>query len=120
MRYTVDTITGLAFGADVNTIEADDDIIQQHLNTIFPAMSRRTFAPIPYWRYFKLPADRQLDKSVLVVNEAIDNFVRQARERLAADPARRTSPPNLLESFIVSAEQENGKITDTRTSRAMY
>lgn len=112
MRYTVDTITGLAFGNDVNTIESDDDIIQQHLNTVFPAMARRAFAAVPYWRWFKLPADRQLDRSVIEINKAIDGFIAQARQRLADDPARREAPPNLLEAFIVSAEQEGGKITD--------
>ena len=38
MRYTVDTIAGLAFGAEVNTLESDGDVIQQHLDKIFPAL----------------------------------------------------------------------------------
>jgi cytochrome P450 len=54
MRYTVDAIAGLAFGADVNTLEAED-AIQKHLNLIFPAIARRVTSAIPYWRYFKLP-----------------------------------------------------------------
>lgn len=112
MRFTVDTITGLAFGSEVNTLEAGDDVIQQHLNTIFPAITRRSFALLPYWRVFKFAADRQLDRSVVHVNQAITGFISQARQRLQDDPARRQNPPNLLESFIVSAEQENGKITD--------
>ncbi|MEO7128263.1 MAG: cytochrome P450, partial [Rhodoferax sp.] len=49
MRFTVDAIAGLAFGADVNTLSSDEDVIQQHLNKIFPAMSRRIFSPVPYW-----------------------------------------------------------------------
>jgi cytochrome P450 len=112
MRYTVDTITGLAFGQDVNTLEADDNVIQEHLNTIFPAIARRSFAIVPYWRFFKFAADRQLDRSVAHVNQAIAGFIHDARQRLQNAPARRGNPPNLLESFIVSAEQENGKITD--------
>ena len=39
MRYTVDVIAGLAFGAEVNTLESDDDVIQQHLDKIFPTLS---------------------------------------------------------------------------------
>src|SRR5215467_4126721 len=34
MRYTVDTIAGLAFGAEVNTLQSDDDVIQNHLNRL--------------------------------------------------------------------------------------
>ena len=41
MRYTVDTIAGLAFGSAVNTLETDDDVIQRHLDHIFPAIARR-------------------------------------------------------------------------------
>ncbi len=41
MRYTVDTIAGLAFGAEVNTLESGGDVIQQHLDKIFPALFKR-------------------------------------------------------------------------------
>jgi cytochrome P450 len=41
MRYTVDTVSGLAFGAEVNTLESDDDVIQRHLDKFFPAIFRR-------------------------------------------------------------------------------
>ena len=34
MRYTVDTITGLALGHDVNTLEATGDVIQRHLDEV--------------------------------------------------------------------------------------
>lgn len=47
MRFTVDTIAGLAFGAKVNTLESDEDRIQQHLDKIFPMLFKRIFAPIP-------------------------------------------------------------------------
>ncbi len=47
MRYTVDAIAGLAFGADVNTLESDEDVIQRHLNLIFPALARRSLAALP-------------------------------------------------------------------------
>ena len=46
MRYTVDTIAGLAFGAEVDTLGSDEDVIQRHLNRIFPALARRLFAPL--------------------------------------------------------------------------
>jgi cytochrome P450 len=105
MRYTVDAIAGLAFGADVNTLEAED-AIQKHLNLIFPAIARRVTSAIPYWRYFKLPADRKLERSVGQVKAAIELFIKEARDRLAQDPARREEPKNLLEAMIVAAEQE--------------
>ncbi|HSW24314.1 MAG TPA: cytochrome P450, partial [Burkholderiaceae bacterium] len=72
--------------------------------------------PLPYWRWFKLPADRALDRSVATVKQAIAEFVTEARERLRADPARREQPPNLLEAMIVAAEEGRTGIGDEQVS----
>ena len=112
MRYTVDAIAGLAFGAEVNTLESDDDIIQRHLNRVFPALFRRTLAPVRYWRYFRLPADRALERSVDEVKVAIAGFIAQARARLQADPDLRLRPRNLLEAMIAAADQRDSGVDD--------
>jgi cytochrome P450 len=116
MRYTVDTVAGLAFGRDINTLESDGDVIQQHLDRIFPALFRRVMAPLPYWRWFKLPADRALDRSVVEVERAIAEFIADARQRLQAEPSRRAQPPNLLEAMIVAAEEGRSGIGDDQVS----
>ncbi len=116
MRYTVDTIAGLAFGAEVNTLQSDDDVIQQHLNQIFPAVFRRIFSPLPTWRWFPSAADRRLQRSVAAVNAAVDGFVAQARARLQADPARRGRPANLLEAMLVAADEPDSGIDDAQVA----
>ena len=115
MRFTVDAISGLAFGADVNTLESDDEVIQRHLDKIFPALYKRLFSLIPWWRIVRTRADRDLARSVAEVNAAIAGFIAQARERLAAEPARREHPPNLLEAMIVAAD-EGGPMSDDEVS----
>ncbi len=112
MRFTVDAIAGLAFGADVNTLASDDDIIQQHLDKIFPALARRLLAPFPVWRVWRSPADRQLERSLVEVNSAVAGFIAQARARLQADPALRAQPRNLLEAMIVAADAPGSGIDD--------
>jgi cytochrome P450 len=112
MRYTVDTITGLAFGHDVNSLEADGDVIQQHLDRIFPALFDRLLAVLPVWRYIERDKDRQLAHSVAEVGIAIEGFIAQARARMDAEPQRRTEPGNLLEAFIVAAENEDAAVRD--------
>jgi cytochrome P450 len=104
MRFTVDAIAGLAFGTDINTLESDDDVIQRHLDKIFPAFFKRLFSIFPTWRYVRTAADRELAQSIDAVNVQIDIFIKEARTRLQADPARREHPPNLLEAMIVSAD----------------
>ena len=111
MRFTVDAISGLAFGVDINTLESDQEVIQQHLDRIFPAFRKRLFSMFPTWRWFKTAADRALDRSIETVNTSIDGFVASARERLK-DPVRRATPPNLLEALIVSAEDEGSPASD--------
>jgi cytochrome P450 len=111
MRFTVDAISGLAFGVDINTLESDQEVIQQHLDLIFPAFRRRLFAMFPTWRWFKTPSDRALERSIATVNTSIDEFVAAARRRLE-DPNRRAKPANLLEALVVAAEDDESAATD--------
>lgn len=112
MRYTVDTIAGLAFGAEVDTLGSDEDVIQRHLNRIFPALSRRLFSPLPTWRWFPSAGDKALARSVAEVGTAVDGFIAQARARLAGEPGLRAHPRNLLEAMLVAADEPGSGITD--------
>ena len=116
MRYTVDAIAGLAFGAEVNTLESDGDVIQQHLDKIFPAVFKRLLSPLPTWRYFKSPADRRLERSVAAVTVAVAGFIQQARARMQADPSLREQPSNLLEAMIAAADAEDSGIDDAQVA----
>lgn len=111
-RYAVDIIAGLAFGSEVNTLEAGEDVIQRHLDTVLATIFRRVMTPIPYWRWFKLPDDRRADRSMTALREAIAGFIAQARERLRAEPSRREQPRNLLEAMLVAAEQGDAGVSD--------
>ena len=95
-RYTVDVIAGLAFGQDVNTLESGDNVIQQHLDRILPGISRRSLSAVPYWRYFKLPQDRRLEKSSAALRQAVYGLIDQARQRMQqtchAEARRGTDP----------------------------
>jgi cytochrome P450 len=113
-RYTVDIIAGLAFGQDVNTLEAGENVIQQHLDQILPGIARRSLSIIPYWRYFKLPQDRKLERSSAALKAAVFDVIAQARQRMQTNPTLRDKPSNLLEAMIVAADQpDSGVNNDT-------
>lgn len=112
MRYTVDVIAGLAFGTDINTLEGDGDVIQQHMDKIFPVLFRRTLAPLPYWRWVRLPADRALDRHLQAFRVAVQEFIAAARERMRRDPALRTAPTNLIEAMIAARDQPGNTLRD--------
>lgn len=112
MRYTVDVTTNLAFGYDMNTLEEEGDVIQRHLEKIFPVLSRRVFAPFPYWRYLKLPSDRALDHALVEVRKAIMGFIAHSRERLAHEPSLTEHPTNLLEAMLVARDDGDAHFSD--------
>ena len=103
-RFTVDAIAGLAFGTEVNTLESGDDVIQRHLDTVLGGLYRRVMSPLPYWRWIRLPADRQIERSNAAVREAINGFIAAARERMQADPSLHDQPRNLLEAMLAAAD----------------
>jgi cytochrome P450 len=112
MRFTVDTNAGQAFGAKVDTLGSDGDIIQQHLDKLFPSLFKRMFSVIPTWRWFPSRADRELATSVAAVMAAVEGFVAQARVRLEQNPQLRAHPTNLLEAMIAAADQPDSGINN--------
>lgn len=113
MRFTVDVTSGLAFGRDLNTLAQTGDVIQTHLEKIFPALVRRLLAPFPYWRYVRLPSDRALDAAVAEVHKLVNEIIAEARERLAREPERNARPTNFLEALIASQAAEGSHFTDS-------
>ncbi|QBR00362.1 cytochrome P450 [Paraburkholderia pallida] len=103
-RYTVDVTSALAFGEDPRTLERDHGVIQEHLERILPSVMGRINALFPYWRYFKLPADRKLDQSLIEVHRHVDAMMARARERMRDEPAE--TPRNLLEAMLVQQQQQ--------------
>ena len=113
MRFTVDAISGLAFGKDINTLQAGDDVIQRHLDKLLPNVFKRAFAPIPIWRFYKRPIDRELEASVAIITTKLEEFVAQARTRLRDEPLQTEQPPrNLLEAMIIAADQPDSGLGD--------
>jgi len=116
MRYTVDAVAGLAFGEDVNTLQSDEDVIQQHLNRIFPMLFKRMFSPFPVWRWWPSAEDRALTHSVAEIDVAVQGFIAKARGRLAADPGLHAEPGNLLEAMLVAADAPDSGIDDAQVA----
>ncbi len=111
-RYAVDVIAGLAFGADVDTLQSGGNAIQDHVETVLSGVARRSLLPFPYWRWLRLPTDRRLERSVLAVRQATNGFIADARAAMAADPALRERPANMLQAMLAAAEQPGSGVDD--------
>jgi cytochrome P450 len=111
-RFTVDAIAGLAFGTEVNTLQSGEDVIQRHLDTVLDGLYRRVMAPLPYWRWVRLPSDRRIERSNAALRVAIEDFIARARERMRADPGLRERPRNLLEAMLAAADAGDAGVDD--------
>jgi cytochrome P450/nitrite reductase/ring-hydroxylating ferredoxin subunit len=112
MRFTVDATTSLAFGVDMNTLE-HDEVIQRHLALVFPAVAARIFAPFPYWRYLRLPADRRLDRALKEIHGTLESLIASARARLAEGQAKDVRPANMLEAMLLAREEDGSPYADS-------
>lgn len=95
-RYTVDITTLLAFGYNLNTLDNPESELQKSLDLVFPRVSQRLKTPFPYWRYFKLKCDRELDAALVKIRERVSVFIDAAQERLNNGK----EPSNILESML--------------------
>lgn len=117
-RYTVDITSLLSFGYDINTLDNPDNELQEHLCKIFPMISIRIKSPIPYWRWFKLKKDRDLDASLKVVHQQVAEFIEIAKAKLhqrqaqAADNSEEFLADNLLEAMLLSRDDNNEGFND--------
>lgn len=110
MRYTVDVTTCLAFGHNLNTLEASSEAaIQQHLNVILPALFRRLLSPFARPRWLR---DRALAGHVQALRGEVHAFIARARAQLEARPELRAQPENLIQALVAASQDAQNGITD--------
>ncbi|HTP24769.1 MAG TPA: cytochrome P450 [Anaeromyxobacteraceae bacterium] len=113
-RLTVDLTTQLAFGHDLDTLDDEGDVLQRKLEHVFPGITRRLFASVPWWRLVRLPAERRLERAVHDVLTVLRALLAETRERLATDPARAANPRNFLEAMIAARDQAGRPFSDAQ------
>lgn len=99
-RYTTDITTELSFGYDFNSLSNPDSTLQKNLSFIFPMISKRLKMPFPYWRYYKLKQDRDLDKALVEVRKFATKFIEEAKIRVN----QTGESQNILESMVLHSE----------------
>jgi len=111
-RLTVDLTMLLAFGHDANTIEHDGDELQKQLRQILPILNRRITAPFPYWRFFRSPVDRRIDRAVFELRERLSRLIAEARQRLDAEPTRADKRSDLLSAMLLARDEAGQPFSD--------
>jgi cytochrome P450 len=108
----LDITVGIAMGHDIDVVNDDSNPLQRNVENIFQRLGNRTVAPFPYWRYFKLPVDRAVDKSAADIEQTVAGFIRNTRERMEQQPHLRQKPTNMLEAMIAASDDPESGFTD--------
>jgi cytochrome P450 len=116
MRFTLDVTTRLTFGVDLDTLGSDGAALQQHLRLVFPAFAKRLSTPLPYWRLFRFPADRRLDRALTEIRLVQERVLTEARARLEARrraaPEAELEPTNLLEGLLLARDETGAGLSE--------
>jgi cytochrome P450 len=107
MRYTVDVTSLVAFGRDLDTLEQPASELQAHVSVLFAAINDRVNALVPYWRYVKLPRDREVERAKSSVRRLMFEMIAEAEAALARDPSRAASPRTVLEAMLVARKHDD-------------
>lgn len=110
--WTLDVTIGLAMGHDIDTLQNEHNPLQRDIETVFERIARRVTTPVPYWRLFRLAVDRESDAAAQRISDAVASFIANARARIAADPALRARPSNMLEALVVARDEPGSGFTD--------
>ncbi|ELR64269.1 Cytochrome P450 [Photobacterium marinum] len=111
-RFTVDITTSLVFGHDTCLLEHDGDGLQKDLEVIFPQLNRRTKMPFPYWHYFKMKQDHELDRSLVKVKTYALDIVDQIRDELEKNSQLAEAPENILQAMVAASDDDNDRLTN--------
>ena len=112
LRMSADALTSFVLGGHCNTLETPGPPIRRRLDKAIHVIRKRTNTAFPYWRYLRLPADRTFDRTVARLREEVASMVREARERLRAEPARRTAPASFVEEAVAADEAQGAELSD--------
>jgi cytochrome P450 len=105
-RFAVDVTTRLTLGVDLDTLGERDDGLQSQLEQLFPAVLRRLTAPVPYWRWVRLPEDRRLDRALVALRERLEQLVDETRTGLEHKQAGTREPRSFIEAMLEARDAD--------------
>jgi cytochrome P450 len=115
MRYTLEVIGSLTLGHDLDAVRRPhQDGLHQRLPLLASTLVRRAYSPLPYWRWFRLPADRRTDAVMAEAGELVSGLLVDARRRMSAG-----EPPTCyLDTLVRDSLEHDEPLTDQAATGA--
>jgi cytochrome P450 len=98
-QYSLGIIIRLVFGDDFRQTAVNDDLSAE-LSVLFNTLARRTVAPLQYWKFLRLPADRAFETVKNRLRKDISTRAAIALENLRNKP-KDHRPDNLLDGLLL-------------------
>nr|WP_157503892.1 cytochrome P450 [Luteibacter rhizovicinus] len=108
----LDTIVGIAMGHDIDAVNDDGNPLQRNIDNMFQRLGQRTTASFHYWKYFKLPVDREAEQSSMEIEQAVTEFIDNTRARMKQQAQLQAKPGNMLEAMIAASDNPESDFTD--------
>lgn len=108
----LDTIVGIAMGHDIDAVNDENNPLQRNIDNMFQRLGQRTTASFHYWKYFKLPVDREAEKSSVEIEKAVIGFIDNTRARMREQAKLQAKPGNMLEAMIAASDNPESDFTD--------
>ncbi|WP_158753535.1 cytochrome P450 [Dyella sp. S184] len=108
----LDIIMGVATGHDLNTVGDDEKLLVDNIDSMMKRLEQRLVAIFPHWRHFKLPVDREVDRSIANVKQTLMAIIENTRERMREQPDLHQKPGNMLEAMIASSDNPESGFTE--------
>lgn len=95
-RFTADVTTLAAFGFDLDSLRTPAQL-QRCVTTVFEGLARRLYAPLPYWRVFERPADREMKRAIDSLRATVQAILREGDDSGPDNLLRRLQQARLAE-----------------------
>ena len=107
MNLTLDIVSLIAFGYDLNSLEKESDITECLLQYL-PFAYFRIGCPIPYWKLFYLPIDRRFYKGHAKVQDLIGNIISEFYSQSSNNDSTRS----FIHTILQAREADKNQLTD--------
>jgi len=102
-RLTVDMAAELVLGSGFDAAATEEAPLAALMDRLGAVLTRRLYAPVWYWRWFRLPWEHGMYRQIAELREQIHALIRETRQRLKTrSPA---APAYFLEAALANMDK---------------
>ena len=118
MSFTLDIISVIAFGYDLNSIEKDSEIVSSLL-MFMPIVFNRITALFPYWRFFHLSMDKKFAKANENIKKLVNDMINEFYQNVTNDDEDNNNKPvvskkSFIHTILKAREESSGDQLDDK------